>query len=150
MVPPDDITNPRLRRLYEYWDGKRAGRTMPARADIDPIDMAFALGNLILVEVLPETPPRFRIRLHGTTLVEYAGYDLTGKMLDDMPLPEFRELASRSFRKVARDAQPLHVAAERIIDERMQHYETILMPLSSDGARVDMLLIGMVYTLERR
>ena len=28
---------------------------------------------------------------------------------------------------------------------RMQRYEAILMPLSSDGDRVDMLLVGLVY-----
>jgi len=145
-----EIVSPRLRRLYEYWDQKRGSKAMPSRADIDPVDMAFALGNVILAEVLPETPPRFRIRLHGTTLVQYAGYDLTGKMLDDMPLPEFRELARQSFSKVAKERKPLHVAAERIIDERMRRYETILMPLSGDGDRVDMLLIGMIYADERR
>ncbi|MGH7094731.1 MAG: PAS domain-containing protein, partial [Stellaceae bacterium] len=105
---------------------------------------------VILAEVLPGTPPRFRIRLHGTTLVQYAGYDLTGKTLDDMPSPEFRELARQSFSKVATEGKPLHIADERIIDERMRRYETILMPLSSDGERVDMLLIGMIYADERR
>jgi hypothetical protein len=145
-----EIASPLRRRLYEYWDEKRAGRAMPARADIDPVEMAFALGNIILADVLDEVPPRFRIRLHGTTLVQYAGYDLTGKMLDDMPLPEFRERARQSFSKVARDGEPLHLAADRVIDERMRRYETMLMPLSSDGTRVDMLLIGMVYADERR
>jgi len=61
-----EIVSPRLRRLYEYWDEKHGGRAMPSRADIDPVDMAFALGNVIPAEVLPETSPRFRIRLHGT------------------------------------------------------------------------------------
>ncbi len=145
-----DIVNPRLRRLYDYWAAKRGERAMPARADLDPVEMPFALGNVILAEVLPETPPRFRIRLHGTTLTRYAGYDLTGRMLDEMPLPEFRELATRSFRKVARTGEPLHVLADRMLDDRPQRYEALLMPLSSDGIRVEMLLIGLVYDNERR
>lgn len=140
-----DIVNPKLKRLFEYWEAKRGDRRFPARADIDPVDMAFALGNVILAEVLPETPPRFRIRLHGTTLTQRVGYDLTGKMLDEMPVPEFRDLSTRSFSKVVRTGEPLHVLADRLVDGRMQRYEAILMPLSSDGERIDMLLVGLSY-----
>jgi hypothetical protein len=140
-----DIVNAKLKRLYEYWAAKRGDRRFPARADIDPVDMAFALGSVILAEVLPETPPRFRIRLHGTTLTQRVGYDLTGKMLDEMPVPEFRDLSTRSFTKVVSTGEPLHVLADRLVDARMQRYEAILMPLSSDGERIDMLLVGLSY-----
>jgi hypothetical protein len=140
-----EISNPKLRRLYEYWSERRGDRKWPTRADLDPIDMRFVLGNVILAEVLPETPPRYRIRLHGTTLAQRVGYDLTGKMLDDMPVPEFRDMSRRSFDKVVRTGEPLHVIADRMVDDRMQHYESILMPLSNGGQQVDMLLIGLVY-----
>jgi hypothetical protein len=140
-----EISNPNLRRLYQYWLERRGDRKWPTRADIDPVEMRFILGNLILAEVLPETPPRYRIRLHGTTLTRRVGYDLTGKMLDDMPVPEFRNLSRRSFNKVVRTGAPLHVVADRMVDDRMQHYEAMLMPLSNSGTRVDMLLIGLVY-----
>jgi len=118
---------------------------MPARSDLDPVDMAFAIGNIILADVLAETPPRFFIRLHGTTLSERVGYDLTGKMLDDMPVPEFRDLSQRSFTKVAATGEPVHALADRLVDERMQRYEAIIMPLSDDGEHVDRLLVGLIY-----
>lgn len=139
------ISNPRLQRLYDYWAAKRGDRKMPARADLDPIDMAFAIGNIILADVLAETPPRFFIRLHGTTLSERVGYDLTGKMLDEMPVPEFRDLSQRSFTKVATTGEPVHALTERLVDERMQRYEAIIMPLSDDGEHVDRLLVGLIY-----
>ncbi len=144
------IRHPKLRRLYEYWDGKRGDRPMPSRADLDPVDLRFAIGDIILVDVLEETPPRFRIRLHGTNLAERTNFDLTGKMLDEMPAPEFRELATRSFRKVVRTREPLHALADRLLDGRMQRYEAILLPLSSDGERIDRLMVGMVYEPRRR
>lgn len=145
-----DISNPKLRRLYEYWSQRRGDRRWPARADLDPVDMSFVLGNVILVEVLPDAPSRYRIRLHGSTLAHRVGYDLTGKMLDDMPVPEFRDLSRRSFDKVVGTGEPLHVVNNRMVDDRMQSYESILMPLSSDGDRVDMLLIGLVYDGDTR
>ena len=106
------IQHPKLQRLYDYWAAKCGARKMPARADIDPIDMAFIVGNVIMADVIPRSPLAFRIRLHGTTLSERVGYDLTGKMLDDMPVPEFRELSRRSFTKVATTGEPLHALAE--------------------------------------
>jgi hypothetical protein len=139
------IVHPKLRQLYEYWDGKRGARSMPSRADLDPIDIRFAIGDVILADVIDETPPRFRIRLHGTNLSERTNFDLTGKMLDAMPVPEFRDLSTRSFRKVVRTKEPLHALANRLLDGRMQRYEAILLPLSSDGERIDRLLVGMIY-----
>src|SRR3546814_4653792 len=50
---PEGIEDSRLQRLAAYWDSCRAGRAMPARADIDPLDMGYLLGNLALVEVRP-------------------------------------------------------------------------------------------------
>jgi hypothetical protein len=145
-----DIKNPKLRQLYEYWDGKRGERQMPSRADLDPLDMTYAMGNVILVDVTDETPQRFHIRLHGTNLAERAGYELTGKMLDELPVTEFRGLAQQSFTHVARTGAMLHLDRDRLIDGRARRYETIIMPLSTDGARVDRLLIGLVYDDENR
>ena len=144
-----EIDHPKLRRLYGYWLQKRGERKMAARADLDPLDLAFAMGNVILVDVLHDTPPRFRIRLHGTNLVQYVGYELTGKMLDDMPVSEFRQLAGQSFTHVTKTGEPLRSRRDRMIDGRPHRYETVIMPLSNDGERVDMLLIGLIYDEER-
>ena len=146
----DAIKHPKLRQLYQYWDGKRGERPMPARAELDPIDMRFAIGDVIMADVLDGDPPRFRIRLHGTNLAERTNFDLTGKMLDEMPAPEFRDLVGRSFRKVVREKASLHVIAERLLDGRMHRYEAVILPLSSDGAQVDRLMIGMIFEPLRR
>ena len=83
-----------LRQLRAYWAGKCGpdGR-LPRRADIDPLDMRFALGHLILTDVEPGTQPRYRHRLIGTHIVERAGYDATGRYLDEIPETE---LAARA------------------------------------------------------
>lgn len=53
------IRHPRLRQLYEYWDKQRGDRAMPSRADLDPIDMRFAIGNVILIDVIDGDPRVF-------------------------------------------------------------------------------------------
>jgi hypothetical protein len=149
-MPDIDIAHPKLRRLYEYWDTKRGGRKMPARADLDPLEMTFIIGNIILVDVLDEIPPRFRIRLHGTNLSQRVGYELTGKMLDELPVTEFRALAQQSFARVATTGTATHGRRDRIIDGRFARYETVIMPLSDDGKRVDRLIVGLIYDDENR
>ena len=144
------IEHPKLRQLFDYWESKRGERKMPSRADIDPLDLTFIIGNVILVDVIPGTPLGFRIRLHGTNLVERVHYELTGKMLDDLPQPEFRELSRLSFTRVANTGKPLQARRDRILDERPRRYETIILPLSGDDARVDMLLCGLIYDDENR
>ena len=147
MLP---IKHPKLQQLFDYWVTKRGGRRMPSRADIDPLELGFILGNVILIDVIEGEPRGFRIRLHGTNLTERVGYELTGKMLDELPQVEFRELSRRSFSKVARTGEPLHATRNRMLDGQPRRYETVILPMSSDDSRVDMLLCGLIYDRETR
>jgi hypothetical protein len=144
IFSPGDIQNPLLKRLYAYWETCRGSRPMPGRADIDPIEMQFILGNLFLVDVLRE-PLRFRMRLHGTELARRAGQDLTGKILDTLPQTDFRRHTQRAFTAVVESATPRWTLQNRVIENRTFHYESLILPLSKDGVAVEMLLIGMVY-----
>lgn len=145
MSAAPDIKHPKLRELYAYWDGKRGARSMPARADLDPIDVRAVIGNIILVDVIAGEPLTFRIRLHGTNLSERVRFDLTGKMLDEMPQAEFRELTQKSFTRVVQTKEPLHAYRDGVLDNRRRVYETLILPLSSDGENVDRILCGLFY-----
>jgi hypothetical protein len=136
------LADPLLLRLYEYWGKKRQGRTMPSRADIDPVEMAFMLGYIVLVDVLYE-PLRFGIRVHGTELARRAGYDL--KTLDKLPVGEFRALALQSFTATVESRAPKHSIRNRMIQGRSWRYESLILPLSRNGTLVDMLLVGLRY-----
>lgn len=48
-----------------------------ARADIDPLDMAFAPGALVLLDVAG--CGRYRYRVHGSGFVDRLGRELTGR-----------------------------------------------------------------------
>jgi len=143
------IINPRLQQLYEWWLNNHAGRKFPSRADVDPIDLRFILGNLMLVDVIGSTPPDFRIRLHGSNLVFRHGYELTGKMLDELPLVEQRDRARQTFTTVVSTGEPLHGHRDQVFALRPQQYETIILPLSTDGANIDTLLVGLIHDDEK-
>ena len=78
----DTQLHPKIRRMHDYWLAKRAGRLMPSRADVDLLELRDCLGNLCLVDVTSDVPPRFRFRLDGSNLVLATGFDMTGKFLD--------------------------------------------------------------------
>jgi hypothetical protein len=139
-----DIIDPPLRRLYDYWNEKRGERAMPSRADLDPADMRFMLGSILLADVLRD-PLRFRVRLHGTELARRSGYELSGKMLDELPQPQFRALTHRSWAKSVETRTPFHAIRDRVLDGRAARYEALILPLSRDGDAVDMLLVGIRY-----
>jgi hypothetical protein len=117
---------------------------MPARRDLDPLDFPYALGYVMLVDVLRE-PLRFRVRLHGTEITRRVLYDLTGKLLDDIPDPEYRRYAIERCRALVDAAQPVRVEQDRELDGRVHRYEALWLPLSDDQVRVTMLMCGLVY-----
>jgi len=137
------IEHAALRRLYRYWLEKRRGRSMPAPGDIDPLELKFVLGNLILVDV--EQPSgKFRVRLYGSNLAQRMGYDITGKYMDEHPLPAFAESVTRRFARVAQSAQPLAERAEFFVEGRAHRFDGLILPLSADGESVDRLLVGVM------
>ena len=140
----EEIRDPRLRRLFAYWRAAKRARRMPARRDLDLLDFPYALGYVMLIDVLPE-PLRFRVRLHGTEITERVLYDLTGKPLDEIPDPEYRHYALARCRALVAAAQPLRVEQDRELDGRSHRYEALWLPLSDDQVRVTMLMCGLVY-----
>jgi len=138
------VAHPDLHRLYAYWRAAHRDGRLPGRRDIDPIELRFILGDLILLEVLHD-PLRFRYRLVGSNLTRSLGREMTGRMLDEHPEPTFRRLAAEVYAEVATTAAPLSTRRDAVIDDRLRRYETMVLPLAADGATVDMILVGMRF-----
>jgi hypothetical protein len=136
------IDSPKLQRLYQDWLGRRWGRSLPARGDFDILDLRYMIGDLSFLDVL-EAPLRFRFRVHGPHAADRMRVDLTGKTLDDHPDPEHRDsakkccadaVATRAPQRVLRDGVPFR--------SRVRRWESLVLPLSADGGRVDTLMVG--------
>src|SRR3546814_12264962 len=81
------IPDPRLRVLARYWVTRCRDGLGPRRADIDPLEFPPLLPNVILLDRIA-TPQgdRFRFRLAGTAVVDFAGQELTGRYLDEVQI----------------------------------------------------------------
>ena len=138
------IRDPRLSRFYEYWLDRKGDRRSPERGDIDPVEFRYLLGHVMLFDLLP-SPLRFRVRLHGTALTRRAHYDLTGKLLNEMPDAAHRPLVIGHAEAVAASGEPFVVRRNRMLDGQPVSYEALWLPFSDDCSRIRMLLCGMVY-----
>lgn len=139
-----DVRHPSLRRLYDYWQHSRGQRRFPARRDIDPLDLRYAMGNILLIDVLYD-PLRFRCRLHGTNLSERVGYDMTGKMVDALPGDENRKTILDRLPWLIERAAPFAVSHTGKLDDRVVRYQVLWLPLSDDDNTINMFLAGIYY-----
>ncbi len=134
----DRIQSNILRQLFQYWDEKRGHRPAPSRDDIDPGQMVEFLPNVFLIDV-EEEPRRYRIRLMGTALVHWSGRDLTGCHVD-----EITDQVLGALDELVTTWEPWLVTGEyEQKTGRVILYELLALPLSSDGATVNMLLGGI-------
>lgn len=135
-----------LRRLLDHWRGlpKGAGGLPSSRA-LDPIDIAWALGAVSLVDVTGDPPAcRFRYALDGSWQVERYGFDMTGKTLEEFPEPETRELIRESYLEAATARRPLARRRDLMLDGRLRRYEALLLPFGEDG-RVTRLAVALDF-----
>lgn len=142
---PDDLSTDAIepeeaRRLYQYWVARKGTRTFAGRADIDPLDLGFALGRVSLIDELTG-PRRYRFRLLGTEPTDQLGFEMTGKYLDQLPRPELRGYLETLFARTVASRAPTFEIATDILDQRKWSHETLVLPLASDGDTIDMLLV---------
>jgi hypothetical protein len=97
--------NPILSGLWRYWQRKRAGRPLPSRADIDPMEIPAVLPYVLLVERSDEG--RFRYRLAGTAVVDAYGMELTGRYVDEVFPNSRRILAEQHYAMVYQSGRPI-------------------------------------------
>jgi hypothetical protein len=139
-LPP--TCHPFTRAIYEYWRAKCGARQMPARSDIDPLEIPpELLPGLSIVEVVPDER-RYVYRLVGTEDVEVRGKDPTGRSVIEGYFGPSLEDVLKNYDRVVSSRlpflDPTHFKAPhgRLVTE-----ETIFLPLSDDGLNVSKILV---------
>jgi hypothetical protein len=139
------LQDKRLRDLLVYWLKLSGDRAIPSRNDFDPLDIPRLLPFLVLVDVLDDALD-FRFRLTGTHFREFAGDEATGKMIGEVFPPDFCAEVRTHWGNSIKQRQPLLGKGELWVSGRdFIRWEGIILPLSPDGATVNMLLGGIVF-----
>jgi hypothetical protein len=145
VILPSD-THADIRALYAYWDRKRAGRSMPARADFDPIDIPTLMPQIFIVDVRNDGRD-LTYRLFGTGLVMLFGRELTGQRVGEGQSVNAANESRARYCAIVRDRLPyFHQARLREPHNDFTDIERLILPLSPNDVRVDML-IGMVIPI---
>lgn len=140
-----EITDARLRRLYEYWGAKQAGRRAPARCDIDPVEIPELLGFVSLFEVQND-PRDYKVRLNGTEVAEMLGQEITGKFCSTIMSGSEAVDCKAAFDLCVDQCLPTTVETSlAFCDKPYMAQAIIILPLSSDGERVDMIITAHSY-----
>lgn len=138
----EHVSDPLLRQILGYWQAKAARRgALPARADIDPVDLASILPAISLVEVQRDGrngAGRLRYRVVGSLHVEIMGHDATGELIDLGAADDGAPAAAVAT------GRPVH--ARRTFSPANGTeltFESLICPLAADGVTVDMLLCAV-------
>lgn len=89
----DQVNNPALKPLCEFWDEVRGDRLLPNTGDIDPSQIAYILKDIAILDVID--PTNILYRLAGTGIAERMGEDPTGNNLIEMTAPDTRAIVSK-------------------------------------------------------
>jgi hypothetical protein len=137
-----DPAYPDLAAILSYWNAKRGQRLAPARSAIDPSDFIDALPRVKLVDVLraPDGKLDFRFRLAGTAIGNTLGTELTRLRPLDLQPPQFGTMVHEHYAQCVRERRPLLHKVKIDSVRRVHSYARLLLPLSSDGEQVDMLM----------
>jgi hypothetical protein len=138
-----------LAELLVHWQNLCAGRRMPAKEDIDPLQLPPRLWPYLeLVDVLRGETIRLRWRLIGTHVTTAVERDSTGAFFDELYGPDDFETLVMPFNWVIDNGKPVRLfGSSGFVGKDWNLYEGIYMPLAEDGATVDRVLGGVQYTL---
>ena len=129
---------PEARELYDYWRSKCAEGRLPARADIDPIELHRLMPVMFLVDVVQTNDqPRFRMRLLGTEINSRFDRDAKGMWMDE---DEILRNVLPDFYAAAEGRTPRYRPSARHAKNEYLTYDRLILPLASDGEIVDMVI----------
>ncbi len=114
---------------------------MPARADLDPLDMPkLALKDMGLMDVV-EGGRDFHYRLVGTHNVNRMGLDITGRRASEVYQGQYLDFLMAIYRAVvARRSCILSIGEFTIAGPSNLSTTRLLMPLSATGDQIDMIV----------
>lgn len=138
----DDISNDKMRCIYEYWLKIKGENKMPSRGDINPADITSVLPHITLVRV--EENGRYKLTLVGSENVKVADGDVTGKYLDE--IPQLHKYAKERYDWVVKNKRPyIYQGKLQWSEKEFLDYSIIGLPLSNNNDKVDGIMFAGFY-----
>lgn len=142
-------SDPVIVQAGRYWKSKRTDGRMPARRDIDPIEIPALLPYFFLIEISNGASGyRYRFRLIGTKIVQWAGRDATGRFLDELSYGIDANLIAEEYANLIGSKRPRYDERNALWPNKdYNYYRRLVMPLSNDGEKIDMMM-GVLHVVQ--
>ena len=146
MFALDQIRDAELRELYDYWRAQHRDGRLPRRGDIDPLEVPRLLKSLALLEVVGDAED-FVFVLAGSRIEEVHGRTLKGVTLGELREGLEETPSAGDYVAAVRSGEPQYQQSN-LKEYGKEHWacRRLILPLSSDGERVDCLLMGAVFS----
>jgi len=137
----DAIVTAGVRKALDYWNEWRQGDAYPRWSTFDlrsaPVDI---LPHALVVDVV-DNGADFRYRFFGTWLSQIHKMDMTGRCVSEYDNPPYREILLAQYRAVVERRRACVFFIDVPQSENVSfRSETIRLPLSEDGTRVDRII----------
>lgn len=126
-------------RVRAIWEGWRGGRPLPARRQLDPLDLRSYLGLLYLLEIRRE-PFDLICRLDGTDIVLASNLDQTDRSLRDGEPPFIYERVFADVSESAGATVPTVWLVDHRHDGHRFRYQRLVLPFG-EAAQPEWLLV---------
>lgn len=140
-----------FRTFYDYLIANAGVGRFPGRQHFDPIDLAFILPAINLVDLVgDENSYRLRYRLVGTLQAHYfaSGRNVVGQYLEAFwqSNPDLKPLILNDYqRAIDRRGPTVGQYEHPNSDFPFLNYARMVFPLAADGNRIDMFFVLHAY-----
>lgn len=143
----EDIANPVLAGIYEYWRGLRKGGALPLSKDVDLLDLDEHLNNVYLFDIL-DNGADYRCVYNGNFYASATTEIGIGQTVGSMPPSKLKDRIGAAFDAVVLSGQPAQFfrAASAREGREYRTIDMLCLPLSDDGSKVSRTLSALHLT----
>jgi len=139
-----DIGPKAMQFALDYWQRAVEALGGPKTRLVDPVQLAPALGYLLLVDVVDDGRD-FSYRLYGSVAGSVSGFDMTHKRLSEHPASRYiREFSTALYRAVIERREPVWSHYGPAVAMSTAAWERIVLPLVDDNNRICRFLVATV------
>ncbi len=143
---PEIVSSEKVLDFYRFWLARCRDGRLPAKSDMDPVEMAPFLSSLVLLK-LHRDPLDFEYRVIGENIISRLG-NMTGRRVRDAALVNLSGSAYRNYCAVVEQRAPQFLEGTAITafrSDRAFLVSRVHCPLAADGETIDHIISCMTF-----